>query len=193
MATTILSKVKHIYLYKWDDENTPPASVVIDPSTTSTTRLELLNVIGDSVAVTQDDPSTESIACETRDENIKDVTTLGNYTVTMDSADISYDILEACLGYTKVGTTAAAAPASYKDNYAVLALVFDDVTLLIPKLQMTSKIDLSSLKTGVGKGTISGNGYSANVKVAENDAVDTPAIFLDNGQTVVVKALGATE
>lgn len=167
----ILTGVKHIYFTPWTGTGGTTA-----PS--STDRYELTNIIADSVAISQDDPETSTIDSETRDEPIIESIKNGNYTVTMDSADINFDILETCLGFSKIGSTttlAAAAPAAYSKKFVMVEILFDDTALVLPRILLTSKIDASSLKTNVAKGTLSGTAYSAAVTVgSETTAVDTP-------------------
>lgn len=173
MAKKILTKVKHIYFTPWlaDDSG-------LDTSTGA--KLELKNVVADTVAISQDDPETNTIDCETRDEPIIEATTLGKYTLTMDSADIDLDILVKCLGFTKVGTKAAVAPSSYTAKYAYVEIEFDKDKMVLPRILVTSKIDASSLKTDVAKGTISGTGFSAKVTIGSNSTVETP-FFVQTG------------
>ena len=167
MAKKILTKVKHIYFTPWNAADT-------GLDTSSGAKLELKNVVADTVAISQDDPETNTIDCETRDEPIIESTTLGNYTVTMDSADIDLGILVKCLGFTMVGENAAVAPSSYVKKYAYVEVEFDDSKLVLPRILVTSKIDASSLKTDVAKGTISGTGYSCKVTIGSNTVVETP-------------------
>lgn len=186
MAATqkIFTKVQHIYMTPWDETDSAPSSEPDD-------KLELLSIIADTVSITQDDVSTDSIDSETRDEPIMESVTLGNYTVAMDSADISYDILEKLFGFSKIGTDpaiGAAAPASYVKRYCLVEVEFADGRMILPRVLMTSKIDASSLKTNVAKGTVSGTCYSAKVTVGENDAVTTPFLIVDASQKTVTVA-----
>lgn len=176
MAKKILTKVKHIYFTPWNAADT-------GLDTASGAKLELLNVIADTVAITQDDPETNTIDCETRDEPIIESTTLGAYTLTMDSADIDLNILVKCLGFTMSGEKIAYAPTSYVKKYACVEVVFDDSRLVLPRILVTSKIDASSLKTNVAKGTISGTGYSCAVTTGSGQSAstfDTP-FFVQSG------------
>ena len=176
--TKILTKVQHIYITPWDSADSAPSTEPDD-------KLELLNVIADTVSLTQEDPSSESIDCETRDEPIMESVTLGRWTITMDSADINYDILEKLLGFTKIGdptVIGAAAPSSYVKKYVMIEIEFADGKFVLPRVLMTSKIDASSLKTSVAKGTISGTAYSARVTVGEEDPVETPYLVLEASQ-----------
>lgn len=166
----ILTGVKHIYFYPWKNEGGTESVDIAN-------KLELKNVIADTVAIAQDDPDINTIDCETRDEPIIEAATLGNHTVTMESADIALDILDVCLGYTKVGSTIAYAPSSYKAEYALVYIEMESDAFVLPRIQVTSKIDASSLKTGVAKGIISGSSRSAKVTYgAGQDAAtfDTP-------------------
>lgn len=160
--TKILTGVKHIYFTPYNED-------ALD----SENRLELTSIIADTVAISQDDPESSETACETRDEPIIESVTLGKYQVTMDSADISYDILETCMGFEKIGEgdgIAALAPASYVKKYVQIEVEMQDATFVAPRVLLTSKIDASSLKTGVAKGTLSGSAYSAKVKVAASSS-----------------------
>ena len=160
--TKILTGVKHIYFTPYDEETNLP-------STESSDKLELTSIIADTVAISQDDPESSETGCETRDEPIIESVTLGKYQITMDSADISYDILSTCMGFKKIGDgdgIAALAPASYVKKYVQVEVEMQDATFVAPRVLLTSKIDASSLKTGVAKGTLSGSAYSVKVKVA---------------------------
>lgn len=182
MATRrVLSKAKKITLNVWtgdDSTLTPPAA--------ASTALDLDAIVADSTTFTQEDPTTETIDCETSDSPIVEVVTAGKFTIEMTSADVSDDILEKALGYEKVGTDAIAAPASYVKKYATVEVEFQDGKFVLPKVQLTSKIDGSSLKTNVVKGTISGTCYDTFVKVGTNE-VKTAFLFVKNAET----ALGA--
>lgn len=189
----ILSKVKHIYMWDWTTGDTPPGEIKILSSASDSKRMELLDIVADTVAITQDDTTSESTESETRDEPIIETVTLGKYNITMDSADISFDILEKCLGFSKIGEVAAAAPASYIKKFVAIAIGFDDQTLLLPKILLTSRIDASTLKTGIARGTLSGSAYSAKITVGVNPAVDTPFLVINNDQSVTIANLGASD
>lgn len=181
MATSkILTGAKHIYFYPWDESKGE-----ID----KLKKLELTNIIADTVEITQEDNSSESVECETRDEPIIESVTLGKYTVTMDSADINFDILETCMGFTKVGTTICAAPTSYVTKYVAVEVEMSSDTFVLPRVLLTSKIDASSLKTGVAKGTLSGTAYSCTVTDASEHSIDTPFFVMTNGSTYTAEPL----
>ena len=181
----ILTGVKHIYFTPWKNE----AGV---ESLDTSKRFELNNVIADTVAISQDDPETNTIDCETRDEPIIEATTLGNYTITMDSADIALDILVNCLGYSKNGSDIAYAPTAYTPNYAMIEVEMSSDKFIAPRLQMNAKLDASSLKTGVAKGTISGSARSATVSVGSN-SFDTPFFVADKKYTPVTPGSGEVQ
>ena len=173
MSKKVLTGVKHIYLTPWTASDSG-----LDFTAGA---LELTEVIADTTAISQDDPEENAIDCETRDEPILKVTTLGDYTVTMDSADIDYDILVKCLGFTKVGTDLAYAPTAYAAKYAHIAIEMETDTFVLPRVQMNAKLDASSLKTGVAKGTIGGSAQSAKITVGSGagTSFNTPFFVAD--------------
>lgn len=129
-----------------------------------TTGFCLDDVVADTTTVQQEDAETNAIECETRDEPIYENISLGSYTFTCDSANIDKDILEGCLGYTVEGegeSLLAYAPTSYKEQWAEIELQFKNgYSIVLPKVKLSSKLDASSLKTGIVKGTIAGTCYT---------------------------------
>ena len=131
------------------------------------------DVVADTTSITQDEPETNSVDCETRDEPIYENVTLGSYNFSCESGNIDKDILQNALGYKISGegsTLKAYAPASYKELWAEVEVQFaNGASLVLPKVKLSSNIDASSLKTGIVRGIISGTAYSTNV-----DGNDTP-------------------
>lgn len=131
------------------------------------------DVVADTTSISQDDPETNAIDCETRDEPIYENVTLGSYNFSCESGNIDKDILQNALGYKISGEGAslkAYAPASYKELWAEVEVQFANGTsLVLPKVKLNSKIDASSLKTGIVRGIIGGTAYSTKV-----DGNDTP-------------------
>lgn len=156
----ILSKATRITLNPWtegvDGTFTAPAS--------AETAIQLNEIVADSTTITREDPTTESIDCETSDTPITEVTTLGKVTVEMTSANIGDEILTKCLGFEKLGESLVAAPAAHKCQYATLEVEFQGSKIVVPKLHLDSKIDASSFRSNVVKGTISGTALDAYVK-----------------------------
>ena len=147
------------------------------------------DVVADTTSISQDDPETNAVDCETRDEPIYENVTLGSYNFSCESGNIDKDILQNAVGYKVSGegsTLKAYAPASYKELWAEVEVQFaNGSSLVLPKVKLSSKIDASSLKTGIVRGVISGTAYSTNV-----DGNDTP--FYVSG-AVVNKVTGDGE
>ena len=147
------------------------------------------DVVADTTSITQDEPETNAVDCETRDEPIYENVTLGAYNFSCESGNIDKDILQHALGFKVSGegtTLKAYAPASYKELWAEVEVQFaNGASLVLPKVKLSSNIDASSLKTGIVRGVISGTAYSTNV-----DGNDTP--FYVSG-TAVNKVTEVTE
>lgn len=131
------------------------------------------DVVADTTSISQDEPETNSIDCETRDEPIYENVSLGSYNFSCESGNIDKDILQQALGYTVSGlgsTLKAYAPSAYKELWAEIEVQFvNGTSLVLPKVKLSSNIDASSLKTGIVRGVISGTAYSTKV-----DGHDTP-------------------
>ena len=147
------------------------------------TAYQLDNIIADTTSLTQDDPNTTSIDCETRDEPIDTVTNLGSYQFTTTSADVQKEFLTNFLGFTEDSSTKIIyAPASYQDLYAEIRLVFgSNGTLVIPKVKLNSKIEATTLKTGLVKATIAGTAFSVEITTSAGTTMSPFYMVPSNG------------
>lgn len=149
------------------------------------TTYSLDNIVGDTTSITQEDPTTNEIECETRDEPLFENTTLGSYSISMESADIQETILVNCMGFKKDKTNGNLyAPSTYKELWAEVEVVFGDKgSLVCPKVKLRGSIDASSLKTGIVRGVIAGTCYS--VEITEGDSSTktmTPFYYKEPGE-----------
>lgn len=151
------------------------ATPYTEEGTLGTTAYSLDNIVADSTSLTQDDPETTEIDCETRDEPIDTVTTLGSFQFTTTSADVQPDFLTNFLGFTKDSSTNILyAPSAYKDVYAEFRLIFgENGSLVVPKVKLNSKIEAATLKTGMVQATISGTAFSVE-KTTTDGKIFTP-------------------
>lgn len=128
------------------------------------TSYSLDNIVADTTSITQEEPTTNSVECETRDEPIFENITLGRYTFSAESGDIQDIVLTNCFGFVKGESGSLYAPSTYKEIWAEIEVVFGDKgSLVCPKVKMSGNIDASSLKTGMVRGVISGSCYSVSI------------------------------
>lgn len=180
---TIFTKAKEILIAPWteaDGEFTPP---------TAADSIELGSVIADSLTITQDDPETTDIDCETSDEPIYSVTTAGKYTVELNNASIDDEYLEKVMGWEKDGTNFVA-PQSYAARYVAIQVAFTENSkyLYLPKVLIAPKLVFESLSTNIAYGTLSGTASSAKVGTSAN-AKEAPIGILSTA--VLTKPTGA--
>ena len=137
------------------------------------TGFSLDDVVADTTSITQDEPETNAVDCETRDEPIYENVTLGSHKFSCESGNIDKDILQYALGYKVSGegsSLKAYAPSSYSEKWAEVEVQFQNgSSLVLPKIKLSSNIDASSLKTGIVRGIVGGTAYSTVV-----DGVETP-------------------
>lgn len=148
--------------------------------TKGSTTYSLDNIVADTTAITQEEATTNAVECETRDEPIFENITLGRYTVAFESGDIQDIILTNCLGFKKdTSNNNLYAPATYKENWAEIEVVFGDAgSLVCPKVKLSGNIDASSLKTGMVRGVISGSCYSVEMTEGDSSAkIMTPFYY----------------
>lgn len=159
----IFGGVKEIILTPYTDE----AGQVL-----GTDAYTLDNIVADTTTITQEDNTSNPIEGETKDEPIYENISLGGITFSVESGDIQPAILTGFFGYKKGSDTAMdtyLAPASYKAVWFKAEVKFDGGSLICPRVKSSSKIDASSLKTGIVRGTISGSCYAGKVGTTGND------------------------
>lgn len=156
--------------------------ILLTPYTAEGTKGEtsysLDNIVADTTAITQEEATTNTVDCETRDEPIFENITLGRYTFAAESGDIQEIILTNCFGFTKGTSGSLYAPSVYTEKWAEIEVVFGDKgSLVCPKVKISGNIDASSLKTGMVKGIINGSCYSVEVTNGSDTPITTPFYY----------------
>lgn len=143
------------------------------------TTYSLDNIVADTTAITQEEATTNTVDCETRDEPIFENITLGRYTFTAESGDIQEIVLVNCFGFKKDASNGNLyAPSTYKEIWAEIEVVFGDKgSLVCPKVKMSGNIDASSLKTGMVRGVINGSCYSVEMTEGDDSTKVTTPFF----------------
>lgn len=124
------------------------------------------SIVADTTTITQEDNTSNPIEAETKEEPIFENITLGSYTFFAESGDIQPSILTAFFGFKKGASSTTddyLAPTTYKAVWFKAEVKFDGGSLICPRVKSSSKIDASSLKTGIVRGTISGSCYAGKV------------------------------
>lgn len=146
-----------------------------------TTSYALDNVEADSTSITQDDEERNEIACETRDENIYESITLGKYQFSCNNADWQEALIVNVLGFTKDGDSFYA-PSSYVEKFAEIEIQFGDAndlttyrgSAVLPKVLLSSKATMESLKSNLGMMTVSGTAYSQEFTATGGKKIISP-------------------
>lgn len=184
----ILSGVKKVLFTPWGADDT--LDLTGD-------RYDLQNLVGDTVSVTQDDNDVTEIPSETRDEPLYEAITLGKYQVTMESGDINPELLAVCMGYAiNAAKTIAYAPSSYSKKFAHIEIVLNGMSFVIPRVQLSPKQNIETLKTGIARGTIAGTAYSVDIATTSGKKRATPFFTVKAGAepgTISMLGQGAGE
>ena len=133
------------------------------------------DVIRDTTSIAQDDNSTSDIERETSDTPILSVVTSGKYQLAAEVADTQKDLLVALCD-----------PAAYKTKYAKVDVVFGTKAVVVPKVQLNSKVTMESLNTSIGKIALAGTAQLAALKIGASGTqktIKTP-YYLDENYTM---------
>lgn len=145
------------------------------------------DVIRDTTSIAQDDNSTSDIERETSDTPILSVVTSGKYQLTAEVADTQKNLLIALCDFTyDEATKKVYAPAAYKTKYAKVAVVFGTKAIVVPKVQLNSKVIMESLNTSIGKIALAGTAQLAALKIGPNSSQETikTPYYLDESYTM---------
>lgn len=142
-------------------------------------------VIGDSIALEQTDGEVEEKFNEFVQSPLVRNVTAGAYEFSAQCLDLQDKVLRALFGaYTASGTNGvvngvAALPDDYQLQYAMIRIRFHDTNLsdvILPKVQMNSKLLLQQMKTRGSQGNVSGTALSQWVAVVDKDAESPMAL-----------------
>lgn len=142
-------------------------------------------VIGDSIALEQTDGEVEEKFNEFVQSPLVRNVTAGAYEFSAQCLDLQDKVLRALFGaYTASGTNGvvngvAALPDDYHLQYAMIRIRFHDTNLsdvILPKVQMNSKLLLQQMKTRGSQGNVSGTALSQWVSVIDKDAASPMAL-----------------
>lgn len=150
----VFTNLKYMYFTPWEDE-----------STLGEDTYDLLDIVGDTTSVEQDENDVNEIPHELKAEPLYETTDLGNKTFTTECIDMQNIVLGELMGWDVDEAGTAFAPINYKDLYCKIELGFnstDDIVVL-PKVKLNSRATLASMKTDVSRGTIAGTCYAAYV------------------------------
>lgn len=147
-------------------------------------------VIGDSIVLEQKDGEVDEKFNEFVQSPIVRNVTAGAYDFTAQCLDLQDKVLRALFGaYTASGTNGvvngvAAFPDDYQLQYAMIRIRFHDTNLsdvILPKVQMNSKLLMQQMKTRGSQGNVSGTALSQRVAVIDRDAVSPMALQFGSG------------
>lgn len=186
MATTVIdagrrvfSNLKYLYFTPWTDE-----------STVGDKTYDLVNIVGDTTSVEQEDNEVNSIEHEFSNEPLYENITLGNKTFSTECVDFQDLVLQELFGWTIDEESGNAyAPIVYEDLYCQVELGFNSTEdrILLPKVKLNSRAVIASMKTDASRGNITGTCYSAYVNGTETDM----AVIKGDATAVVSATKGA--
>lgn len=176
----VFTNLKAILFTPWTNE-----------STIGETTYDLVNIVGDTTSVEQADNNVNEIEHEFSSEPLYENITLGKKSFTCDCIDFQNDVLKNLFGWVTTEGGDAFAPITYKDLFCKIEMQFNSTNdiIVLPKVKMNSKVVLSSMKSNVSKGTISGTCYSAYVKAGtKEEETDEAIVSATNAGTYSVSS-----
>lgn len=187
MAKTVLDSERRVF--------TNLKAILFTPWTSESaigeTTYDLVNIVGDTTSVEQADNNVNEIEHEFSSEPLYENITLGKKSFTCDCIDFQNDVLKNLFGWETTEGGDAFAPITYKDLFCKIEMQFNSTNdiVVLPKVKMNSKVVLSSMKSNVSKGTISGTCYSAYVKAGtKEEETDEAIISATNAGTYSVSS-----
>ena len=187
MAKTVLDSERRVFTNLKEILFTPWTS----ESTIGEATYDLVNIVGDTTSVEQADNNVNEIEHEFSSEPLYENITLGKKSFTCDCIDFQNPVLKNLFGWETTEGGDAFAPITYKDLFCKIEMQFNSTNdiVVLPKVKMNSKVVLSSMKSNVSKGTISGTCYSAYVKAGTKEQeTDEAIVSATNAGTYTVSS-----
>lgn len=143
----------------------------------------LEDVIEDTFSIAQDDNETTDIECETSDSPVLSIVKLGKWQLSAEVGDTQKALLQAFCGFKTEGTKTYA-PSTYKTMYVKVAAVFDGGTtktaLVLPKVQLNSRLLIESLNSNLARISFAGTAVEASIG---SSGAKTP-FYIDSAYTL---------
>lgn len=139
-------------------------------------------VLRDSTTLSQDDNDTSDIENEVSDDPIKSLVTLGSFQFETTIEDIQADLVKELCGFEVDDTTGVVfAPAQYSELYAKIVVVIPDgdtnVGLVLPKVQLNTRLIIESLNSALAGISLKGTAKSTYLTV--NGVETKTPMFVD--------------
>lgn len=178
----IFANLKAILFTPWTSE-----------SEIGSTTYDLVNIVGDSTSMEQEDNEVNEIAHEFSNEPLYENINLGKKQFTTECIDFQNDVLKTLFGWEADSAgNLVVAPIQYKDLYCKIELQFNSTedVIVFPKVKLNSRAVISTMKTDVSRGNISGTCYSAYITVGETEK-ETDMAVVKTGSAYTVSATAA--
>lgn len=116
---------------------------------------DIHDIVGDTIALTQDDPDKTEIPWEFGDDPLDTNVKAGAKNFTCQCLDFQDDVLKAMFG-CKTVAGATLWPTGYEDLYVYIRVVFENFDLVMPYVKMDAKTTLENMRTDIARGELSG-------------------------------------
>lgn len=129
-------------------------------------------IIGDTITLEQSDGNTEAKYNEFVGTPLIENTSGGKYEFKAECIDLQNNVLKSLFGVLTASGGAAAFNADYVEMYALIRVRFEDASLpdvILPKVQLNSKLFIQQLKTRASQGNIAGTALAHTVAVDDRD------------------------
>lgn len=184
MAVTVSQLKKDVFLHKASHlYYTPWVTDTTDGWKPGSTTYDIVDILADTIAIEQGDPTTETIDWEFGDSPLMSTSTKGERTIAASCIDMSFDIMEHVFGWTRAtyGTGVLSdamvyEPTGMGDSYATIIVTFHGATapiIVLPKVSMSSKTTIGTLKTSTGQADLSGTAQAGFVSYGGGSTIST--------------------
>lgn len=182
-----LHKALHLYYTPWvNDEGTWAPG---------TNTYDIVDIMADTISIEQGDPETETVDWEFGDTPLLSSSTKGERTVAASCIDMSFDIMEHVFGWARNGEIMVSEGAS-TESYATIVIMFHSTSapaIVLPKVSMSSKTTIGTLKTSTGQADLSGTAMSAYISYNGATATTEMAMIKPTAQQAISIANSSTD
>jgi len=177
----VLNKASHLYYNRWANTNGQWAP--------GDTTCDIVEILADTIAIEQGDPSEETIDWEFGDTPLMKTYTKGERTVAAQCINLDFEFLRDVFGWTVHSTTGATptqmmvAETASEEDYATIVVMFHGANapiIVMPKVAMSSKTTIGTLKTQTATADLAGTALTGYVSYTDgtDTATDTSEFFI---------------